>query len=265
ISYIWNSPWTVVKVLFLVNRYGNLVGQTYIRLEEAGLLANRSLSFCLSFALLSSYFMILSSASIHILVLVRASAIWGSRKRVTQILIMGYMGYVLILIGGTTYGITIRVNFKHLDLVNVCVGAMPTSFVLDTLVFILTLRTLRKYSREFQYLYPSGLLHILVRDAMMFFVVSIFSDTLTIVSWTAYAQDPRYFLPKAFAIPLLSVAGQRLVLNLKRLKARTYTTRDLSREVDRQLEGFAEPDCSIALDDMGESGQEASESGNPSR
>ncbi|OJA17249.1 hypothetical protein AZE42_12567, partial [Rhizopogon vesiculosus] len=53
ISYIWNSPWTVVKVLFLVNRYGNLVVQTYIRLEEAGLLAHNSESFCLSFALLT--------------------------------------------------------------------------------------------------------------------------------------------------------------------------------------------------------------------
>jgi hypothetical protein len=68
-----------------------------------------------------------------------------------------------------------------------------------------------------------------------------------------------------FSVPLLSVAGQRLVLNLKRLKTRTYATHDLSREVDRQLEGFAEPDCSIALDDMGESGQEASGLGNPSR
>ncbi|OAX30996.1 hypothetical protein K503DRAFT_777896, partial [Rhizopogon vinicolor AM-OR11-026] len=274
ISYIWNSPWTVVKVLFLVNRYGNLVVQTYIRLEEAGLLAHHSKSFCLSFALLTSYFLILSSASIHILVLVRASAIWGTRKRVTQILIMGYMGYVLMLIGGTTYGINNKqVYLRYLDLVNVCVGAMPkyvwlaevASFVLDTLVLILTMRSLWKYSGEFQYLYPSGLLHILVRDAMMFFVVSIFSDALTIVSWTSYAQDPRYFLPKAFSIPLHSVAGQRLVLNLKRLKTRTYTTRDLSREVDRQLEGFADPDCPIALDDMGESGQEASGSGNLSR
>jgi len=191
--------------------------------------------------------------SSSVLVLVRASAIWGTRKRVTQILIMGYMGYVLMLIGGTTYGIHNKqgtrlacflfifaihwngcvpvVHFKYLNLVNICLGGMPStwlplylfciltvhptknmwsvgsyifnqltdislpllkrcivdiwrckvrvlcpvfiddracwrpsSFVLDTLVFILTLRSLRKYSREFQYLYPSGLLHILVRD-----------------------------------------------------------------------------------------------------
>ncbi|KAJ8580187.1 hypothetical protein M405DRAFT_834780 [Rhizopogon salebrosus TDB-379] len=259
--------------MFLVNRYGNLVGQTYIRLEEAGLFAYRSRSFCLSFALLTSYFMILSSASIHILVLMRAWAIWGTRKRVIQILIMGYVGYVLMLMGATTYGINNKhVQFPHLVSVEICVGAMPNyvwlshvaSFVLDSLVFVLTMRSLRKYSTEFQHLYPSGLLHILVRDAVMFFVVSIFGDALTIVSWTAYSKDPRYFLAKAFSSPLLSVAGQRLVLNLKSLKTRTYTTNDLSHEVDRQLEAFAE--MSITPDGVGdpESGGEASGSGNQS-
>ena len=32
--------------MFLVNRYGNLVGQTYIRLEEAGFLAHNSRFVC---------------------------------------------------------------------------------------------------------------------------------------------------------------------------------------------------------------------------
>jgi hypothetical protein len=120
--------------------------------------------FCLSFALLTSYFMILSSASIHsafillimmtcveeyylVLVLMRAWAIWGTRKRVIQILIMGYVGYVLMLMGASTYGInnkhgsysaafsilvirlnccTLVVQFPHLVSVEICVGAMPS-------------------------------------------------------------------------------------------------------------------------------------------
>ena len=52
------------------------------------------------------------------------------------------------------------------------------------------------------------------------------------------------------------MAGQRLVLNLKGLKTRTYATHDLSREVDRQLEAFVDADL-IALDGTSdpESGQ----------
>jgi hypothetical protein len=37
-------------------------------------------------------------------------------------------------------------------------------------------------------------------------------------------------------------------LNLRGLKTRTYATRDLSREVDRQLQAFAEAD-SPGMDD----------------
>jgi len=69
-----------------------------------------------------------------------------------------------------------------------------------------------------------------------------------------------------FSSPLLSVAGQRLVLNLKSLKTRTYTSRDLSREVERQLEAFAEVNYSIALGDIGnaENEREGGESEIPS-
>lgn len=48
-EYIWNCPWTVVKVMFLINRYGNLIGQTFIRLEEAGLLSHGSQVVCCNF------------------------------------------------------------------------------------------------------------------------------------------------------------------------------------------------------------------------
>lgn len=47
--YIWNAPWTYVKILFLLSRYGNLVGQTAIRLEEAGILAHNSQEVCCYF------------------------------------------------------------------------------------------------------------------------------------------------------------------------------------------------------------------------
>ncbi|KAG1738997.1 hypothetical protein EDB19DRAFT_1909043 [Suillus lakei] len=251
IWYIWNAPWTVVKVIFLINRYGNLAGQTLIRLEEAGLLAHNQL-FCQRYSLTTSFFMILSSESIHILVLVRAWAIWGTQRGMTKFLVGSYVFCVLILLGAATYGAKhdSSEEYEYLDLAKVCVSAMPSmwlsflvcglidhhfkefmwlcwlgSFILDAAIFVLTTRSLWRYSREFRGLYPSNLLHVLVRDATMFFV------------------DPNNFLPKGFSGPLLSVAGQRLVLNLKGLSTRSYSTHELSREVDRQLEAFAEAYC----------------------
>jgi len=47
------------------------------------------------------------------------------------------------------------------------------------------------------------------------------------------------------------VAGQRMVLNFRGLKTRTYATHDLSREVNRQLEALAEAKC-LSLPGRGE-------------
>lgn len=250
ILYVWNAPWTVVKVLFLVNRYGNLTGQTLIRLEEAGILANNSQFFCQRFSIVTSSFMILSSESIHILVLIRVWAIWGTRRSMSIFLIGGYALYLLILLGVSFLGAHHDTSevFQYLDLVKICVSAMPKlmwlcyvgSFILDVVTFVLTARSLRRYSREFQGLYPSNLLLLLVRDATMFFIFSMINNAMIAVSWTVYSNSPYTFLPKGFSGPLLSVAGQRVVLNLKSLPTRSYSTHDLSREVDRQLEAFAE-------------------------
>lgn len=256
--YIWDAPWTVVKVLFLLNRYGNLIGQTAVRLEEAGLLAQNSQKFCQRFAIFTTCFMFISTESIHILVLVRAWAIWGTRKRVTNILTWSYVGYVIMLLSGSAHTLqSADIQYLFVDVIHVCVTTMPKyvwlvyvgSFILDTVLFVLTMRSLWIYSREFEHLYPSSLLHVLIRDAIIFFIISLFSNVLTIASWTAFNDNPKYFLAKGFSTPLLSVAGQRLVLNLRGLKTRTYATHDLSREVDRQLQAFAEADLP-GLDDV---------------
>ncbi|KAG1787489.1 uncharacterized protein HD556DRAFT_1448680 [Suillus plorans] len=258
--YIWNAPWTCVKILFLLSRYGNLIGQTAIRLEEAGLLAHNSQEFCQRFAIFTTCFMFVSTESIHILVLVRAWAIWGTRKRVANILGWSYVGYIIMLLAGSASNLhDHNTQFEFLDVIHVCTAKMPKyvwliyvgSFILDTVLFVLTMRSLRIYSREFQQLYHSTLLHILFRDATMFFIASTFSNALTVTSWTAFGNNPKYFLGKGFATPLLSVVGQRLVLNLRGLQTRSYATRDLSREMDRQLQAFAEAD-SPGLDNVEE-------------
>ncbi|KAG2364680.1 hypothetical protein BDR07DRAFT_771279 [Suillus spraguei] len=249
ILYIWNAPWTIVKVLFLINRYGNLAGQTLVQLEEAGILVH-SQFFCQRFTIVTSFIMIISSESIHILVLIRAWAIWGARRGMSNFLIGSYASYLLILLGISSFGAhhDSSENFQYLELAKVCASAMPKlmwlcyvgSFVLDAITFVLTAKSLRKYSREFQCLYPSDLFYLLFRDATMFFLFSMFNNATIFVSWTVYADSPYTFLSKGFSGPLLSVAGQRVVLNLKTLPTRTYATCDLSREVDRQLEALTE-------------------------
>ncbi|KIJ65439.1 hypothetical protein HYDPIDRAFT_27445 [Hydnomerulius pinastri MD-312] len=253
IEYIWNAPWTMVKATFLVNRYGNLIGQTFVRLEESGLLASSQL-FCENFNLFSSLFLILSAESTHILVLMRAWAIWGCRKRVAAVLIGIYLAYIVVLLGSTAAGANTGNfhRFQNLEFSGICVGIIPKyvwlvyvarqihveAGLIILCLFRAQIASLWKYSQIFQHLYPSALLHLLFRDVSVFFLISIFNDAFIVACWTAFANDPRYFLAKGLALPILAVGGQRVVLNLRGLQTRTYSTRDLSREVDRQMDAF---------------------------
>ncbi|KAG1880516.1 hypothetical protein C8R48DRAFT_167539 [Suillus tomentosus] len=144
--YIWKSPWTAIKIMFLLSRYGNLIGQTVIRLEEAGLLAHDSQKFCQGFAIFSTCFMLVSVESIHILVLLRAWAIWGTRRRVTNIFAWSYVVYIVVLMASSVWGlytgnsrslctvfIFIRkngfasvVHFQFLRVAQVCVATGPS-------------------------------------------------------------------------------------------------------------------------------------------
>ncbi|KAH7910067.1 hypothetical protein BJ138DRAFT_153658 [Hygrophoropsis aurantiaca] len=248
VRYIWQAPWTVSKVSFLVSRYGNLACQTFVRVEEAGLLSHGSEAWCHKFNLFTASYMIVSSESIHILVLMRAWAIWGCTKRVVVSLISIYVTYLLLLLSMTILGAvsTSFHTFQYLGEIGICVGVIPpyiwtiflASLILDTTVFALTMRSLRKYSRICRHLYPSQLLHQLIKDASIFFFVSTINNIAIMLLWTVYRSSPVYFLSITFTIPILSITGQRLVLNLRGLQTRSYTTGELSREVDRQIMAF---------------------------
>ncbi|KAF8840384.1 hypothetical protein BDN67DRAFT_968569, partial [Paxillus ammoniavirescens] len=236
VKFIWKAPWSITKVIFLVNRYGNLLGQTFIQLVETGWIGHGSQDLCQRVNFFVSIFMSLSAESIHILVLLRAWAIWGCWKRVATALISIYSVYLLVVLAIFGFGMKSQSfhQFQYLDLIGICVGWLlyGASFLLDTSVFWLTMRSLRRHSQECRHLYPSDLVRLLVRDAVTFYVVSIFFDLFTIV--------PQYALSLTFSLPLLSIGGQRLVLNVRGLKGRSYTPRSLSAEVDRQIGAFDE-------------------------
>lgn len=50
VDYIWRAPWTPVKAIFLLNRYGTLIAQSSLMIEELGVLSHGSekvfLSLC---------------------------------------------------------------------------------------------------------------------------------------------------------------------------------------------------------------------------
>jgi len=110
------------------------------------------------------------------------------------------------------------------------------ALLLDSTVLIMVWYSLRKFIKETHGLYPSPLVRLLVRDTGIFYATSLFNNVFSIICWTVFRKSPTDFLSIAISLPLLSVVGQRLILNLRGFRARGFTTRDISREIDRQME-----------------------------
>jgi len=110
VRYIWQAPWTSVKIGFLLNRYGNVIGQTFIMLEETGLVNRQSQHFCRYNRLFVTVFTVTSAESIRILVLMRAWAVWGCRYGTAVFLIWLYILYVLAIFGTVIYSQRVRFN-----------------------------------------------------------------------------------------------------------------------------------------------------------
>ncbi|KAF9233186.1 hypothetical protein BU15DRAFT_66790 [Melanogaster broomeanus] len=265
VEYVWGAPWTVVKAVFLLNRYGNMIGQSVVALEEMGILSHGSaevfICFCLQYlspnqstsSVINSYVYLHNIQNV-VLVLMCAWAIWGCTYRVAVLLILLYVVYLLVVVAMVIYGVTVAtadLAYQYLDEVGVCILAIPPLFcvscgvalMVDTGMFATVMHSLRELTSDSRHLYPSPLLHLLVRDAVAFYIMgltalqtSTFSNLFTIICWYLdRKQDPRNMLQLGLFYPLLSMVGQRLVLSLQGFQARHYTTRDLSRKVNRQM------------------------------
>ncbi|KAF9233752.1 hypothetical protein BU15DRAFT_66322 [Melanogaster broomeanus] len=252
VEYVWGAPWTVVKATFLLNRYGNLIGQSVVSLEETGKLSHGSEE------VFDMHLVYPCNLQNVVLVLMRAWTIWGCTYRLAVWLILLYVVYILVVMGMMTYAAT-GANLPGRDWClygtdgssalgnehhNVGGGGsyIYELLLLDTTMFATVMYSLRKFTRDSRHLYPSALLHLLVVQALSD-VDGSHCFTGKYLQQLAYhrmlvsccKQDPRNVLQAAISFPLLSVVGQRLVLNLRGFQTRLYTTRDLSREVNRQM------------------------------
>ncbi|KAI9464668.1 hypothetical protein HD554DRAFT_1244913 [Boletus coccyginus] len=224
VAYIWDDPWSIVKILFLVNRYGSLIGQTFVMLEETGYVSHNSKRFCSAFELFVPFFVILTGESIRLLVVMRACAIFGCKRHVVLVWNILYVLYAMVVLGVTAY------LFNH------AANIWPILFItlaLDSFILVIVYYSVNtKVSRD---IHRSRLFRLLSRDALFFYIATLFNSLLCIVCWTVFSQDPRNFLQLMLSTPFLSVVGQRLVFNLRRLRAQPDSTHDISREIARQV------------------------------
>ncbi|EPQ58918.1 hypothetical protein GLOTRDRAFT_135926 [Gloeophyllum trabeum ATCC 11539] len=224
VRHIWPSRWSLVKGIFLANRYGAIVLIGLFNAQLSTLWTSDSPLFCYRFTPICAIVMFISYASIHVLVLMRAWAVWGRNPKILAGLIFLFVLYALASAGIMTYGMAVGVHdaFPYFSALGICSGPLPSwqwtlwlpSLFLESGVFILTMLTIR---HNFQDQQTSPIVCTVYRDGTLYFIFSFVNSLTNILVW-AFAYDRMLNMVSIIlTMALVNIAGQRLVLDLRKV------------------------------------------------
>ncbi|KAL4066098.1 hypothetical protein J3A83DRAFT_4375385 [Scleroderma citrinum] len=263
IEYIWNSPWTRVKAVYLLNRYVVIFGQTVICIQDSGIFPDAiSQRACEVYTVFLGVHIVLSMETVHLLVILRAWVIWGACPYLLLLIAIAYIATLASIVPGVVRGH----DFSSFEsLARICYRPIPgkyqhfvhcvisytspchspcgewnlylASLILDTFVYSFTAYALWSFRKTFGKGCPP-LVRILMKNATAFYLVNVCYHIGGLVCWTVFADSPKSLIAPGLASPVMSICGQRVVHNLRRIKITSFSTQDLSHEVSRQMKGF---------------------------
>ncbi|EIW61378.1 uncharacterized protein TRAVEDRAFT_44194 [Trametes versicolor FP-101664 SS1] len=240
IKYIWPTRWSTVKVIYLLNRYGNLAFLGLADIQLMGMWWNDGPDFCYRAVLILSFAQLVSFALVHVLVLLRAWATWGRRKRMLTILGTLFIVYASVSIAMLTYG-NIDAGPTSYPLAYVTKRSLGYfGLALECATFTLTMVSIRQFHVYSNWREHSPIVRVICRDGVIYFLVTLFSNSFNILIWARYADRPLNLLSTSFTLSLLIVAAQRLVLDLRKVTDEhdEVSTTRVGREVERAVQAL---------------------------
>ncbi|OBZ70481.1 hypothetical protein A0H81_09761 [Grifola frondosa] len=265
VEHIWPTRWSSVKIIYLANRYGNLILLALTSLQTGGIWRSSSLPFCFRYTLLISMFMFASFASTHVLVLMRAWATWGRRRKILAALVIMFTIYAVVSISILTWGVIMLGDnaYPFSTVIGTCISFIPPytvcsllpvtrldlklqqwtlwlpSLLMECTVFGLTMASIRHLDLQRRFSDHSPIVRVLYRDSLIYFILTLFSSLFNIFVWVYDGDSPRNMLANSFTLTLITIAGQRLVLGLRKIGGlEEVSTTRVGREVERAIDAL---------------------------
>ncbi|KAG8825882.1 hypothetical protein FRC19_010277 [Serendipita sp. 401] len=220
VKYIWKARWTVIKVVFLSNRYVTpiiLIGNLYTISGQAKDLSDQRLVP----SVLTTFEQV-SLALVALIIILRLHAIWQAGKRSLYLL-------VGIWVSGTaaSIGMLIQTFFVHKRLIyhetkiNICFTLVPNLWYLwlpDVIMhgFLITFLVYKAIAtpRSSQ----TRMLGVLYADGIIYYTVTTVAILTALLTWRV-ASYVWIGLPLYSCWMILNVAMSRLLLSLKSTQA----------------------------------------------
>ncbi|KAN0093151.1 hypothetical protein V8E55_003935 [Tylopilus felleus] len=232
-TFIWESPSSFVKYLFIGNRYVNLLMQPINISQVTEVLPVHTNAACLGFSWAMACFQFWSYGSMHVMVLLRIWILHGRTRKINIVLTVMITLYLCAWIAALVY-ILSQINFDHFESGKILPPPGKAGFFLGEWLATLDIiahtetrpvvdlghrRSTAKFSRI------SPLVRSPYKHAIILFLANTLSDTANIIAW----------LP----ITLVNITGIRLAIDLRRLHILKEVTRsEISREVEIQMAAF---------------------------
>ncbi|KAF9058202.1 hypothetical protein BJ165DRAFT_115737 [Panaeolus papilionaceus] len=230
VTFIWPSKWSIQKAIFIFNRYLNLLSQILMIIHFTGLSPVYVQSTCNHYVLAYGISVFLSLASVHILVLLRAWAIWSRQLWIAIFLGTAYVAYAAVCIALIILASSKAPDFFVVNVVGSCLSFTAphlwlvwiASLALEFVSFGFTLASVSKYYhgklsiRDLQPL-ARGIYH----SALYYIAFSTLLHAFNMTMWVAYQRTPYNMLAVTFSCGLANVAGQRFVLSLHGMSQQT--------------------------------------------
>jgi len=238
VEYVWKKPINVVSVIFILNRYilpGVLVVDIYGESFPYTLMApffdtvlvptdkvsTHSDEFCKGWILLRAYLVVMGFVSMHAMVCIRINAMYNGCGLVRVLLWVGGLLYTCSTSTIMTVGYANVLNKLSAKMPNgACVPGIPPylwvawvpTIVFETITFLLTMHfILFRLSKD-------SLYHtFLCLEGTIYFFIVIAAALFSLITWKRAATTSLVGLSRPFSSCMVTMAGNRLVLSLRKL------------------------------------------------
>ncbi|KDR84286.1 hypothetical protein GALMADRAFT_205977 [Galerina marginata CBS 339.88] len=122
VNGIWPAKWSATKAIFLLNRYITLASQLAMIVHFTGLSPAHSHITCAFYIVGYGVVVFFMLASVHVLVLLRAWAIWNRQPWITISLTAAYIIYAIICIALIVYSTATAADSFILNIHGTCIS-----------------------------------------------------------------------------------------------------------------------------------------------
>lgn len=218
---MWTAPRSLVKVLFLVNRYITPIFQA-VTVYQMSRLAVFSNTFCKWWTTADGFVEISSMAISDLLLLFRVHALWGGRRSVVVGTYAIYaFAYTCIMIVGSISAFEMIPMLHYDPLARICASefrpkVMPAlwsvSLLCELTVFVMT--AIKAFQHHISEKSQNPLLRTLYYDQFLYYIIIIVVRIFNLLIWLTLPQS-LFFLGIYFIWSLITALVSRIMLHLR--------------------------------------------------